>query len=124
MGGCGVISHHRREPGPDLLPLFAQRELLEPVPRDRLPAGTMTAAAAEQIVRELLELDGTPALNLASFVSTWMEPEAERLLADSLSKNFIDQEEYPRTSEIERRCVSILADLFHAGLDGDRKSVV
>jgi glutamate/tyrosine decarboxylase-like PLP-dependent enzyme len=45
--------------------------------------------------RDDLTLDGTPTLNLASFVTTYMEEEAEKLMVESFSKNFIDYEEYP-----------------------------
>jgi glutamate decarboxylase len=85
-----------------------------PVPRYRLADESMAPEAAYQLVHDELELDGNPLLNLASFVTTWMEPEATQLLTESLPKNFIDQEEYPQTSELERRCVGILANLFHA----------
>lgn len=54
------------------------------------------------------KLDGTPALNLASFVTTFMEDEAEQLMKENLSKNFIDFEEYPQTAEI---CVSTYSRL-------------
>lgn len=30
------------------------------------------------------------------------EDEAEKLMAESLSKNFIDYEEYPKTAEIQK----------------------
>ena len=43
-----------------------------------------------------------------------MEPEAQRVIADNLFRNFIDHAEYPRTAEIEQRCIRMLADLFHA----------
>jgi glutamate decarboxylase len=43
-----------------------------------------------------------------------MEPEAEALMTESFNVNSIDQDEYPQTTEIQNRCVSILADLFHA----------
>ena len=59
-------------------------------------------------------LDGDPQRNLATFVTTWMEPEAQRIIAESLHRNFIDHAEYPRTAEIEQRCIRMLADLFHA----------
>ena len=59
-------------------------------------------------------LDGIPMRNLATFVTTWMEPEAERLIDETLHTNFIDHAEYPRTAEIEQRCIRMLADLFHA----------
>ena len=52
--------------------------------------------------------------NLATFVTTWMEPEAQRIIAENLHRNFIDHAEYPQTAEIEQRCIRMLADLFHA----------
>jgi glutamate decarboxylase len=63
-------------------------------------------------------LDGNARLNLATFVTTWMEPEAELLMAECASKNMIDKDEYPQTTEIERRCVNILARLWHADSEG------
>ena len=59
-------------------------------------------------------LDGNARLNLATFVTTWMEPEARALMDECLDKNMIDKDEYPQTAELERRCVSMLADLWHA----------
>ena len=53
-------------------------------------------------------------LNLATFVTTWMEPQAQTLMVEAFDKNMIDKDEYPATAEIERRCVNIVADLFHA----------
>ena len=68
---------------------------------------------------ELL-LDGTPALNLASFVTTYQEPEAEQLMMENLSKNFIDVEEYPSCGEIETRCVNIVVSTIVCTLPGLR----
>src|ERR1051326_4547979 len=59
-------------------------------------------------------LDGNARLNLATFVTTWMEPQARRLMTECLEKNMIDKDEYPQTAELEARCVNILADLWHA----------
>ena len=55
-------------------------------------------------------LDGNARLNVATFVSTWMEPQAEKLMAECFDKNMIDKDEYPQTAEIEVRCVNILAE--------------
>ncbi len=55
--------------------------------------------------------------------TTWMEPEAERLMAETFDKNMIDKDEYPQTAEIERRCVNIVADLFNAPTNGDAVGV-
>ncbi len=69
---------------------------------------------AYQLIREELLLDGSARLNLATFVTTWMEPQAKQLMSDCADKNMIDKDEYPQTAEIERRCVGIIADLWHA----------
>jgi glutamate decarboxylase len=74
----------------------------------------MPPRAAYQIIHDELNLDGNPALNLASFVTTWMDPEADMLMAESLGRNFIDADEYPQTTEIHNRCVNMLAHLFNA----------
>src|ERR1700735_4613760 len=84
------------------------------VPRYRMPEGEMLPSTALQVVRDELILDGNARLNLATFVTTWMEPEAERLMAECFSKNMIDKDEYPQTAELERRCVSMLSHLWHA----------
>ena len=59
-------------------------------------------------------LDGLPTRNLATFVTTWMEPEADAVIQEALQVNFIDHAEYPQTAEIEQRCIRMLADLFNA----------
>jgi glutamate decarboxylase len=59
-------------------------------------------------------LDGNARLNLATFVGTWMEPQADRLYAETFDKNMIDKDEYPQTAAIEERCWRILAELWHA----------
>jgi len=69
---------------------------------------------ALQVVRDELILDGNARLNLATFVTTWMEPEAELLMAETAAKNMIDKDEYPQTAELERRCVNILSSLWNA----------
>ena len=88
-------------------------ERLSP-PRDRLAEQPVPADVAYQLVNDELLLDGHARLNLATFVTTWMEPQARQLMADCVSKNMIDKDEYPQTAELERRCVTMLADLWHA----------
>ncbi|WP_127358000.1 glutamate decarboxylase [Actinacidiphila soli] len=83
-------------------------------PKHRLADGPMSPHAAYQLVHDELMLDGNARLNLATFVTTWMEPQADVLMSECRDKNMIDKDEYPRTAELERRCVAILADLWHA----------
>ncbi|MFF9569452.1 glutamate decarboxylase [Streptomyces sp. NPDC014685] len=83
-------------------------------PRHRLPDGPMAPSTAYHLVHDELMLDGNSRLNLATFVTTWMEPQAGVLMSECSDKNMIDKDEYPRTAELERRCVAMLADLWHA----------
>jgi len=95
-------------------PTYAGRSFSHDVPKYRLPKPGMSASAAYQLVHDELNLDGNPALNLASFVTSWMEPQADLLAAETLAKNMIDQDEYPQTEEVHRRVVSMIGRLFHA----------
>ncbi len=93
---------------------YGNRFLLEPPPDNALPEHGMRAVDAMRLIGEDLILDGIPQRNLATFVTTWMEPEAQRIIAENLHRNFIDHAEYPQTAEIEQRCIRIIANLFHA----------
>ena len=66
-----------------------------------MPANQIPKEAAYQIINDELMLDGTPRLNLASFVTTWMEPECEKLMMASINKNYVDMDEYPVTTELQ-----------------------
>jgi len=95
-------------------PTYAGRSFSHDVPKYRLPVEGMDAGAAYQLVHDELNLDGNPSLNLASFVTSWMEPEADRLAQETLAKNLIDQDEYPQTEVVHQRVVSMIGRLFHA----------
>ncbi len=98
---------------------FVRAEEISGLPKDALfDDGTGSEVAVDLLSNELL-LDGSARLNLATFVTTWMPPGAATLMAATADKNMIDKDEYPQTAEIERRCVNIIGDLWHAGRDGD-----
>jgi glutamate decarboxylase len=100
---------------PDHLQLAAPGAFLtEGAPDVAIPEHPMTPIAAMRLVSEELAVEGIPERNLATFVTTWMEPEARRVIDDNLHRNFIDHAEYPQTFEIQQRCVRMLAELFHA----------
>jgi glutamate decarboxylase len=84
------------------------------IPRHELPDGELPRDVAYEIIHDELMLDGNARLNVATFVTTWMEPQADRLIAECLDKNMIDKDEYPQTAEIESRCVHMLSRLWHA----------
>ncbi len=104
-------------------PAYTSRITLGAIPKYRLPDEASMPDDVERLISDELMLDGNARLNLATFVTTWMEPQADALMAASFDKNMIDKDEYPATAEIEKRCVNIVADLFHAPADGDAVGV-
>ncbi len=96
---------------------YGSRYFAKSVPKYEMPQEGMPARAAYQIIHDELNLDGNPALNLASFVTTWMEPEADKLIMESIGKNYVDNDEYPQTEVIQDRVVNMLARLFNAPND-------
>ncbi|KAI5208395.1 glutamate decarboxylase [Aureobasidium subglaciale] len=93
--------------------VYGSRFAEEDLPRHGMPEDGMPSQIAYRMIKDDLTLDGNPTLNLASFCTTYMEPEAEQLMMEALSKNFIDYEEYPVTADIQNRCVNMIARLFN-----------
>ena len=93
---------------------YANRFFTKPIPRYQMPNDGLDADVVYQLIHDELNIDGNPSLNLASFVTTWMEPQAEKLIHETLNKNLVDQDEYPQTGVIQERVVNMLARLYHA----------
>ncbi|GER47053.1 glutamate decarboxylase [Striga asiatica] len=124
---------------------FASRYVRDSLPRFKIPENSIPKEAAYQIINDELMLDGNPRLNLASFVTTWMEPECDKLIMSSINKNYVDMDEYPVTTELQanyrskyyyeidfidcfvqsllNRCVNMIAHLFNAPL-GESEAAV
>ncbi|OZJ01994.1 hypothetical protein BZG36_04690 [Bifiguratus adelaidae] len=102
--------------------VYGTRWAQQDIPRFEMPENEMPPG--ECIDADELALDGNPVLNLASFVTTYMEEEAEKLMAQNMSKNFIDYEEYPQTAEIQARCVNMIARLFNCPVDSPSQETV
>ena len=88
--------------------------LTKGAPDHAIPENPMTAIAAMRLVDQELAAEGIPERNLATFVTTWMEPEARVVIDENLHRNFIDHAEYPQTFAIQQRCIRMLAELFNA----------
>ncbi|GES31047.1 glutamate decarboxylase [Streptomyces angustmyceticus] len=114
----GASASDRKHIGHPVNPFYGEADPVAGMeaapPRHTLPDGPVSPRTAYQFVHDELMLDGNSRLNLATFVTTWMEPQAGVLMAECRDKNMIDKDEYPRTAELEKRCVAMLADLWHA----------
>ena len=101
--------------------LYPSADTTTRVPRDRMAEEGWEPRNAHRLVRDELLVEGNARLNLATFTQTWVEIEVVALLQETYDKNMIDKDEYPRTAEIERRCVNIIGELWHApdAIDAD-----
>jgi len=93
-------------------------------PINELGDVSLTPDEAYNVINDELRFEADPLLNLATFVTTTMDIEAEQLMMESFNKNFINKPEYPQTVEIMQRCVSILSNLFNADEDGTGTATV
>ncbi|KAM7487842.1 hypothetical protein LguiB_025326 [Lonicera macranthoides] len=112
-----VLSKTASESDVSVHSTFASRYVRTSLPRFKMPENCIPKEAAYQIINDELMLDGNPRLNLASFVTTWMEPECDKLMMAAINKNYVDMDEYPN------RCVNMIAHLFNAPL-GDSETAV
>ncbi|GGT31630.1 glutamate decarboxylase [Streptomyces chromofuscus] len=107
--------HQTSRPAPDpaddvyTLPISEQE-----LPKHRMPDGVSDARAVRALIHDELSLDGDASQNLATFCTTWAEPEVHQLMDECLGKNMVDKDEYPQTAAIESRCVHMLADLWNS----------
>ena len=110
---------HRSSVPLDILSsVYADPDLMSTLPSKEFPADEMRPGDALQAIADELLLDGNARQNLATFCQTWEESEIHLLMDLSMNKNLIDKDEYPQTAELERRCVQMLAGLWHAPENG------
>lgn len=110
------MSLHHSTPGrhDDVFDIYARDLAEQPLPKFRMPQNSSLPDTVYNLIHDELLLDGNSRQNLATFCTTFVSPQAQKLMMDCIDKNMIDQDEYPQTAEIEHRCVHILADLWNA----------
>ena len=98
-------------------PLFGSYESDHILPRETINEESVNPSIAYRLVADEMMHDGNPRYNLATFVQTYMEPEATQVMVDTIATNAIDKAEYPQTTEVEKRCVNIISNLWNAPKD-------
>ena len=98
-------------------PIFGTVESNESIPKYELAKKSIAPQVAYRLIKDDLLDEGNARQNLCTFCQTYMDDEAVKLMAEALEKNAIDKSEYPQTTDLENRCVNILADLWHAPKD-------
>jgi glutamate decarboxylase len=115
-GKGATVGLHNREQVLDRIDecVFASAALARELPKYRFPEAETLPDLAFQVIHDELLLDGNARQNLATFCQTWEEPQVHALMDLAIDKNLIDEDEYPQSAEIERRCVHMMADLWNA----------
>ncbi len=109
-----LYGKENRDEAEYLEPIFGSESEQVDLPKYKLNQASIEPRIAYQLVQDEMLDEGNARLNLATFCQTYMEPEAVKLMSQTLEKNAIDKSEYPRTTEIENRCVNMIADLWNA----------
>ena len=94
--------------------VFGSDAMLNPSPVDKIPDGPTTPEIAYQMVKDETFAQTQPRLNLATFVTTYMDPWATKLMNEAININYIDETEYPRIAFMNAKCINILANLWNS----------
>jgi glutamate decarboxylase len=97
----------------EMAPAYATVAMGKAAAKGELPERGLPPRIASRLIADEMNLDGNPSMNLASFVTTFMEPEAEHLMMLGMQKNYIDIDEYSQTYDLNTRCVDMIGSLFH-----------
>lgn len=103
-------------------PVYGSEEMVRPAPATTLPEGMTAPEIAYRMVKDETYAETQPRLNLATFVTTYMDDYATRLMNEAISMNYIDQTEYPRVAVMTARCINILANLWHSPEESESKT--
>ncbi len=94
--------------------VFGSETMLAPAPTDTIPRQPTTPEIAYQMVKDETFPQTQPRLNLATFVTTYMDEYATRLMNEAININYIDETEYPRIAVMSGRCINMLANLWNS----------
>ena len=103
-------------------PVFGSKEMREPAPAEHIPEYKTPAVIAYQIVKDETFPQTQPRLNLATFVTTYMDEYGTRLMNEAVGINYIDETEYPRVAVMCGRCINMVANMWNTPEQGDWKT--
>ena len=103
-------------------PIFGSKQMREPAPAEFIPKHGTSAETAYQIVTDETFPQTQPRLNLATFVTTYMDEYGTRLMNEAIGINYIDETEYPRVAVMCGRCINMVANMWHSPEKSDWKT--
>ena len=90
-----------------------EKHLEEPAPSEFIPKHKTPAEKAYQLVKDETFPQTQPRLNLATFVTTYMDDYGTRLMNEAVGINYIDETEYPRVAVMCGRCINMIANMWN-----------
>ncbi len=102
--------------------IFGSRVMREPAPAERIPQHRTRAEIAYQMVKDETFPQTQPRLNLATFVTTYMDEYGTRLMNEAVGINYIDETEYPRVAVMCGRCINMVANMWNTPEKGEWKT--
>ena len=94
--------------------IFGSQQMREPAPAEFIPEHKTPAVIAYQMVKDETFPQTQPRLNLATFVTTFMDDYGTRLMNEAVGINYIDETEYPRVAVMCGRCINMVANMWNS----------
>lgn len=102
--------------------VYGSDKMLQPSPVQTIPQEPTMPEIAYQMVHDETYPQTQPRLNLATFVTTYMDDYATKLMNEAINVNYIDETEYPRVAVMAGRCINIMANLWNTPEKNEWKS--
>ena len=102
--------------------IFGSEQMRNPAPAEFIPQHKTPAQTAYQIVKDETFPQTQPRLNLATFVTTYMDDYGTRLMNEAVGINYIDETEYPHVAVMCGRCINMVANMWNTPEKGDWKT--
>lgn len=94
--------------------VFGSKQMRESAPSEFIPKHKTPAVIAYQTVKDETFPQTQPRLNLATFVTTYMDDYGTRLMNEAVGINYIDETEYPRVAVMCGRCINMVANMWNS----------
>ncbi len=94
-------------------PVYASATMKQESPTQTIPMNPTSEEIAFRMVKDETYSQIQPKLNLATFVTTYMDEYATKLMNDAIDINYIDETEYPRIAIMSAKCINIIANLWN-----------
>ena len=102
--------------------IFGSKVMRQPAPAERIPQHMTRSEIAYQMVKDETFPQTQPRLNLATFVTTYMDDYGTKLMNEAVGINYIDETEYPRVAVMCGRCINMVANMWNTPEKGDWKT--